>query len=167
MNDYYVKAKRIFTTDSVLSEHYMLVKSVIIDSFTKHIKPTSNIIDYSDHDLIPGLIDLHIHGRNGCDVIDAKMESMTTISSSLAEHGVTGFLATTVTTDWPQTIKAMETIGQAYQTGLPGAQLLGGYSEGLFFSEIHKVAHNDSYFMPLNKSLVDEMIPAANGALNL
>ncbi|KPH62970.1 N-acetylglucosamine-6-phosphate deacetylase [Pseudoalteromonas porphyrae] len=164
---FYVKAETIYCQETVLKDHLMLIDNGRISDFTESPKADVPIHDYGDAAIIPGLIDLHIHGREGCDVIDCKMSSIETISCSLAEHGVTGFLATTVTTDWQQTLNAMAIIGQAYTQQPSGAQVLGGYSEGLFFSEIHKGAHNQDYFLELSQPHLEAMIKAANGSLKV
>ncbi|WP_339688775.1 N-acetylglucosamine-6-phosphate deacetylase [uncultured Pseudoalteromonas sp.] len=164
---FYVKADVIYCQERVLKNHFMLVENGIISHFTQNPTAGVPIDDYGNAAIIPGLIDLHIHGREGCDVIDCKMSSIETISCSLAEHGVTGFLATTVTTDWQQTLNAMSVIGQAYTQQPSGAQVLGGYSEGLFFSEVHKGAHNQDYFLELSQSHLEAMINAATGSLKV
>ncbi|MEI8605188.1 MAG: N-acetylglucosamine-6-phosphate deacetylase [Pseudoalteromonas rhizosphaerae] len=164
---FYVKADIIYCQERVLKNHFMLVENGIISHFTQNPTAGVPIDDYGNAAIIPGLIDLHIHGREGCDVIDCKMSSIETISCSLAEHGVTGFLATTVTTDWQQTLNAMSVIGQAYTQQPSGAQVLGGYSEGLFFSEVHKGAHNQDYFLELSQSHLEAMINAATGSLKV
>ncbi|MFK3870759.1 N-acetylglucosamine-6-phosphate deacetylase [Pseudoalteromonas rhizosphaerae] len=164
---FYVKADVIYCQERVLKNHFMLVENGIISHFTQNPTAGVPIDDYGNAAIIPGLIDLHIHGREGCDVIDCKMSSIETISCSLAEHGVTGFLATTVTTDWQQTLNAMSVIGQAYTQQPSGAQVLGGYSEGLFFSEVHKGAHNQDYFLELSQSHLEAMINAAMGSLKV
>ncbi|MBB1299984.1 N-acetylglucosamine-6-phosphate deacetylase [Pseudoalteromonas sp. SR44-8] len=164
---FYVKADIIYCQERVLKNHFMLVENGIISHFTQNPTAGVPIDDYGNAAIIPGLIDLHIHGREGCDVIDCKMSSIETISCSLAEHGVTGFLATTVTTDWQQTLNAMSVIGQAYTQQPSGAQVLGGYSEGLFFSEVHKGAHNQDYFLELSQSHLEAMINAAMGSLKV
>lgn len=164
---YYVKAAAIYCQDRVLKEHFMLVENDRISAFTQTPQLELPIHDYGDAAIIPGLIDLHIHGREGCDIIDCKMSSVETISCSLAQHGVTGFLATTVTTDWQQTLDAMAIIGQAYVQQPSGAQVLGGYSEGLFFSEVYKGAHNQDYFLELSQPHLEAMIKAAAGSLKV
>lgn len=166
-SQFYVKADSIFCEDTVLKGYAMLVADGRICEFTQNPKVGVAIHDYGDAAIIPGLIDLHIHGREGCDVIDCKMASIETISRSLMKHGVTGFLATTVTTDWQQTLDAMAIIGQAYLQQPSGAQVFGGYSEGLFFSEIHKGAHNQDYFLELSQDHLEAMINAANGSLKV
>jgi N-acetylgalactosamine-6-phosphate deacetylase len=164
---YYISASTIigegdnYDNCSLLIEHGKITKIVN--------KPKENILNFNlpGATILPGLIDLHIHGRDGCDVMDGDINALNTISSSLVKHGVTGFLATTVTSSWDKTIRALNAIGQAARSKMPGAAVLGGYSEGLFFTKDHKGAHDENYFLELTIERVDEMIDAAQGALKV
>jgi N-acetylglucosamine-6-phosphate deacetylase len=106
--------------------------------------------------LSPGFIDIHNHGRLGCDAMDGKTASMETIAHGQAEHGVTGFLAGTSTTAWEKSVEALgfladycakETV-KANKNGnntIKGARCLGIYSEAAFFSMEKRGAHNPKY----------------------
>ncbi len=124
-------------------------------------------IDLGDATIIPGLIDIHIHGRENCDVMDADPASLRTIAASLARHGVTGFLATTVTAAWDRTLEALSVVADVVGQPTSGARILGAYSEGLFFSCTHKGAHNDKFFLPPTIDRVDAMIEASRGQLKV
>lgn len=124
-------------------------------------------LDLGDVAIIPGLIDIHIHGREARDVMDADLESLEIISASLARFGVTGFLATTVTSAWDQIIAALRVVGQTDGDGLPGARMLGAYSEGCFFNGDFKGAHNADHFLEPTPGLINEMIEAAAGKLKV
>lgn len=124
-------------------------------------------IDLGDATIIPGLIDIHIHGREERDVMDADPEALAVISASLAKHGVTGFLATTVTSTWERTLDALRVVGATDGESLPGARMLGAYSEGSFFNARHKGAHNEAFFIEPSPALVDEMAAASAGKLKV
>lgn len=164
---FYISASKIIGEDKTYNNSYILVKdgkiSKIVDKPTQDFK----ILKFHDATIIPGLIDLHIHGRESCDVMDGEINSIHTISSSLAKHGVTGFLATTVTSTWEKTLKALNIIGQSYNSNMPGAKVLGGYSEGLFFTKDHKGAHDDQFFIKITRKKVDEMISASQSTLKV
>ncbi|WP_105253221.1 N-acetylglucosamine-6-phosphate deacetylase [Pseudoalteromonas sp. T1lg75] len=162
---YYLKAANIITSNEVLIGHAVLVENGRITAITQECNAEIEIIDLGDNYLFPGFIDLHIHGREGCDIMDGTQQSLETISKSLAKHGVTGFVGTTVTADWDVSIAAYEAMAQAYKKGLSGAQLLGAYNEGLFFDEAHKGAHNESFFLELTKQRFDEIYAACDGCL--
>ena len=55
------------------------------------------IIDAGGHLLIPGMIDVHIHGANGFDMMDGTEESILEVSRTCALTGCTSFLVTSVT----------------------------------------------------------------------
>jgi N-acetylglucosamine-6-phosphate deacetylase len=164
---FYLHAKEVFVQDEILAEHYVLIENGIITSIDKAAEKSLPIISLDQYKLLPGFLDLHIHGREGCDIMDAKRESIETISSSLVKHGVVGFLGTTVTSTWENTLAAFTAIGEAYHNQPCGAQVLGAYNEGLFFTEDHKGAHDEKYFLPLSKENIDAIIEASQGALKV
>lgn len=131
------------------------------------INATPPTLDLGDAIIVPGMIDIHIHGRESRDVMDANPESLHIISASLARHGVTGFLATTATASWERTLKALDTVGQVADAALPGARLLGAYSEGIFFSERHKGAHNEAFFLDPSIERITALQQAARGNLKV
>lgn len=71
------------------------------------------IIDLQGHIVIPGLIDIHIHGTSGADVMDGEIASLKTIVQALPQEGTTSFLATTMTQSDDH-----DTIGRPYFTGV-------------------------------------------------
>ncbi len=166
-NTFYIKAKTIVGHGQNFEHHCLLVDNGKIAAIVPQTNTLSPCFDFGETTIVPGLIDLHIHGREGCDVMDGKVSSLETISKSLASHGVTGFLATTVTSSWDETLNAMDTLGRATKLPMPGAKVLGGYSEGLFFTADHKGAHNDDYFLELTKERIDALFEASHGQLKV
>ena len=47
--------------------------------------------------LMPGFIDIHIHGAAGADVMDGSLEALDAMAKSIIRGGTTSFLATTMT----------------------------------------------------------------------
>ena len=151
----------------MLESHYLRVEQGKISAVENAPSQVLPVFDLGDNHIMPGLLDLHIHGRDGCDIMDATPESITTISRSLAKHGVVGFLGTTVTSTWQNTLAAFRCLGEAYQNQPDGALLLGAYNEGLFFTKDHKGAHDEQYFLPLTQDNLDAIVEAAQGALKV
>jgi N-acetylgalactosamine-6-phosphate deacetylase len=164
---YYLHASSVFTEEKIEKDHYVLVQNEKIGELTNTPQVGIDIIELGNNRLLPGLLDLHIHGREGADVMDARRQSIETISMSLAKHGVVGFLATTVTSTWENTLAAFTSIGEAYLNQPAGAQVLGAYNEGLFFTKDHKGAHDEKYFLALSLENLDAIIEASNGALKI
>lgn len=164
---YYIHAAQVFTESSIKQDCFVLIEASLIREITTQPKKNITVVELGELNLLPGFLDLHIHGREGADIMDATPEAIETISTSLAKHGVIGFLGTTVTSTWENTLAAFTNIGEAYQNQPSGAQVLGAYNEGLFFTEDHKGAHDEQYFLPLSKKNIDAIISAAKGALKV
>ena len=64
----------------------------------------------------PGFINLHIHGCNGADTMDAKEDTLDVMSRFLVQTGVTAFLPTTMTCAMPAVHKALERIREKMTT---------------------------------------------------
>jgi N-acetylgalactosamine-6-phosphate deacetylase len=164
---YYLHAAKVFTEEQIKDDYFVLVNNGMIADITQKPFDGIPVIDLRALHLLPGFLDLHIHGREGADIMDATPEAIETISTSLAKHGVVGFLGTTVTSTWKNTLSAFSNIGDAFHHQPSGAQVLGAYNEGLFFTEDHKGAHDEKYFLPLNKTNIDAIIKASQGALKV
>lgn len=105
--------------------------------------------------MVPGFIDLHVHGGHGSDFMDAHADAYDNITLHHARNGTTTILATTVTA-------SRESIGQvleaawAYRNGpMPGAKLGGVHLEGPFISPKWPGAQNPAHIAPPNKDWLE------------
>lgn len=102
------------------------------------------ILDYSGKQVAPGLVDTHIHGFGGHDVMDNNLEGLKAISQGILQGGVTSFLPTTLTASTQELDDVCALIGEHYQD-VEGAKIRGIFLEGPFFSEKYKGAQNPNY----------------------
>jgi len=110
------------------------IKGIITDDMIPNHMPAAHYQFAEDSYLVPGFIDLHIHGVKGSDVMDAEPGAFSIISKALAAEGVTGFLATTMTAD-DQAIEAvLKCMPEAMQSE-DGAAILGVHLEGPFIAK--------------------------------
>lgn len=86
-------------------------------------------IDARGYYIIPGLIDIHIHGANGFDTMDASPQSIQEIGRFIARHGVTSYLPTTVTASVQDVRASIENV-RNIAAPRDGAQPLGIHLEG-------------------------------------
>ncbi|MCC0688163.1 MULTISPECIES: N-acetylglucosamine-6-phosphate deacetylase [unclassified Clostridioides] len=106
---------------------------------------TDSVIDFSGKYIAPGLVDTHIHGLLGADIMDNTFEAINTISKGLLKYGVTSFLPTTLTDSIDTLSDSIENISNNYDK-VEGAKIQGIYLEGPFFTEKYKGAQNEKYF---------------------
>jgi N-acetylglucosamine-6-phosphate deacetylase len=96
----------------------------------KPADPSANGDDY----IIPGFIDLHVHGGGGCDVMEAG-DAPHVIAAMHAKHGTTSLLATTMTAPPEDIVAALKAIGAACADRRPGAsRILGVHLEGPYIN---------------------------------
>ena len=133
----FYKADYIILEDKVLEDYYMEVEDGKIKSFSKE-QPK----EYQDlgEIIAPGLVDTHIHGYHGEDIMNAKKGALEIISKGLLETGVTSFLPTTLTDSTERLDEACRVVGEEYKD-VTGAKVRGVFLEGPFFTEnirVHK-----------------------------
>jgi len=79
--------------------------------------------------VVPGFVDVHIHGAGGHDVMEASAGALEKIAATVARHGTTSFVATTVTASPDDTIRSVEEIAryisQQHETDDTRAEVLG------------------------------------------
>lgn len=84
--------------------------------------------------IIPGFIDLHVHGGGGADVMEGG-NSIEVISKTCARFGTTSFLATTMTATFPDLEKSFLAMKKTFSNReKKSARLLGVHLEGPFIS---------------------------------
>jgi N-acetylglucosamine-6-phosphate deacetylase len=87
-----------------------------------------------DRFILPGFVDLHVHGGGGADCM-AGEAAIRTLARFHARHGTTSLLATTVTAPADDLRRALAAIGAVADSRLPGeARVQGAHLEGPFIS---------------------------------
>lgn len=84
--------------------------------------------------VIPGLIDTHVHGAGGCDVMDSTPESLQTLAEALLKEGTTAFLPTTMSSSPEQLKRVLQNVTDFQRGHLQGAEILGLHLEGPFLA---------------------------------
>src|SRR4051794_3341464 len=109
--DTLIRNAKIYVPNGVIENGWILVnregKIEQIGHGERGISPDTYIIEADGNSIIPGFIDIHIHGGNGSSVMDGTYEALSAISTFHAEHGTTSFLATTTTGSKENILKAL------------------------------------------------------------
>lgn len=95
--------------------------------------------------IIPGFIDVHIHGCAGGDASDADKSGLEKMAKELAKHGVTSFCPTSMTLPKERLESIVEAIKEFKEENHGGAKVIGINLEGPFIAMSKKGAQNAEY----------------------
>jgi N-acetylglucosamine-6-phosphate deacetylase len=111
-----IYASRIFTPQEQLADSVILIENGRITAIghRDEVKIPSGAIDYvaAGMTVVPGFVDVHIHGAGGHDVMEATPAALDCITSTVARYGTTSILATTVTASVDETCRSLQGIAE-------------------------------------------------------
>ena len=107
---------------------------ITFDDRVLEIRASDDAVDDDAPWILPGFIDLHVHGASGVDIMDGG-EVAQTVARTHAQHGTTAMLGTTMTADQDDIEHALRGLATAIDTRAPGAaRMLGVHLEGPYLS---------------------------------
>lgn len=154
--------QRVHATGTVLVDDGVIVATGPPDRVT--VPPGAAVIDASGCYVVPGLVDLHIHGLEGRDVMGPGLAH---VVRALPAYGVTAFLATTLTAPEDAALSALSAMASIIAQPPPGARCLGIHLEGPFLSPGRAGMAAADFFQPLTWERLQRYAGAAEGRIRL
>ncbi len=163
---YYIHAAKFFLKNVTENGGYLEITDdgKFGDYYPESQKPTGEIKELGNQWVAPGLVDTHIHGLLGHDVMDNDWDTIQEMGEGLLSCGVTSWLPTTLTGSFEQLNAVCKTIGD-HAGEETGAKIQGIYFEGPYFTEEHKGAQNPKYFKDPSIAEFDQWQASAKGLL--
>ena len=159
-----LRARRLLTEQGWLDDHQLRIEEGTITT----IEPIPSGVMGRDADLLcPAYLDTPVHGGGGVDVMDEAADSLDKLAMHKAREGVASWLPTTVTAPLQDIHGALQRIAHRYHSGGPGAQVLGSYLEGPYFTPQNKGAHPPELFRELELNELDELIAISRQTLRV
>ncbi|MDO4766028.1 MAG: N-acetylglucosamine-6-phosphate deacetylase [Eubacteriales bacterium] len=158
--------KAVINGKMYLDSHFTENKVILFEETIKAIVnredwdgQADEIIDAQGNYVVPGFVDVHIHGFNGVDVMDGKVESLATMAKGLTANGVTSFLATTMTMPVPTIRKALAAVKEYVEdetVAKSGAEIVGVHLEGPFINISKKGAQKGEDIIPADIRVIED-----------
>ena len=142
-----IRNGRLLTPHGVLQEHELVMADGRIEALQRAGAKSGNFLNARGLWVAPGLVDIHIHGAMGHDVMDATPEALRTVANYLAQHGVTSWLPTTMSASREAIDAAIANVSSCPQP-LNGAQHLGVHVEGPYLCERYRGAQAQEALRP-------------------
>lgn len=144
MSNIAVENVTVVTGGRIIPNTGVIIADSVIHAIGTGISADCEIVDGEGGYLIPGMIDMHVHGANGFDLMDGTQASVASVSVALAQTGCTGFLATSVTSSM-QDLQAFIHSVRAVGGKEPGARILGIHLEGPYLNVRKKGMQNAAH----------------------
>jgi N-acetylglucosamine-6-phosphate deacetylase len=122
------------------------------------------IIEAQNKFIVPGYIDIHVHGGGGSDVMDGEYEAIKQVATTHSRFGTTAFLPTTMTMTKDKIIKSLKSIHEASLKGTGTAEILGIHLEGPYINPEKKGAQKEE---DIKKVSVEEFLEFNQASGNL
>ena len=102
------------------------------------------VLDLAGYTVLPGLIDIHIHGCGGHDTGEATEEALQAMSTCLVNRGVTSFCPTSMTLSFEELQRIFQNVADCREK-VSGAYIQGINMEGPYIAMSKKGAQNGAY----------------------
>ncbi|MFE0375175.1 N-acetylglucosamine-6-phosphate deacetylase [Streptomyces inhibens] len=120
---------------------------------------SESVVDLSGHLIVPGFVDMHVHGGGGGSFSSADPDECMTVVDTHRRHGTTSMVASTVTGELADLARQAAVLAELVQQG----ELAGIHFEGPFISPDRCGAHQPGLLRAPDPSDVRKLIDAAHG----
>lgn len=132
---YIIKSQRIYSdrgliNGGILVDNDKIKKIITADDLIKY--NNIDIIDYQNARVIPGIIEMHIHGYKGYNAMSPNKDEILNLAKAVTTCGITAFTPTNHYL--PHIFENHQAIIEAMDTVNDGAKILGIHMEGPFIS---------------------------------
>ena len=160
-------SKRIYAGDRPFAG-YIKVSDGQIESMGTSLPddPNTKVVDVGDSRVIPGLIDLHLHGFAGNSFVSPKEGAITNAAKALAEAGTTAFQPTSATSPIEELDRFLQRVEGLCDGPVYGARVIGSHMEGPFLNAKRKGAMIEELIFTPDLEQMKKWMELGQGTIN-
>lgn len=145
----------------------VLVRDGVIEAFDEgnSVPDGYERVDCGGQHLAPGLIDIHVHGGGGFDLMSDDPEQIRSYARWVARHGVTGFLVSTSGSDHADIVRRLRAIAPTIGAQAGAARVLGFHLEGPYINPVRKGAFPPRWLRAPSADEYRELFDASGGTI--
>jgi len=129
--------------DRVLSGATIVIDDGVIVDIEPRVRPRDHdglYVDLTGHIVVPGFVDVHVHGVEGHDVLDGP-DAVRAVAERLPRWGVTAFCPTTIACPPSALVELFDGIARIRTSGhVTGARVLPAHLESNFINPDYRGA---------------------------
>ncbi len=163
----YLHGGHVFLPDRVERNGAVLVRQGLIVHAGAPVEPPEGTarVDAEGGYILPGFIDLHVHGGGGHDFMDNTPQAMRAIARVHCAHGTTAMLPTTLASGWPALESMFDTYRGVAKEGTGSADFLGVHLEGPYFAPSKKGAQPERFLCHPDAETVERVLSAGGDVI--
>ncbi|MFD7986468.1 N-acetylglucosamine-6-phosphate deacetylase [Kitasatospora indigofera] len=148
---------RLVLPGGVVEDGRLTVEGTTLSAFGGDRQPGD--LDLTGHTVVPGFVDLHVHGGGGGSYASGIAEEALTAARTHLAHGTTTTVASTVTGEIDEVCRQAAVLSELAEDGI----LAGVHFEGPFISHNRCGAHRPDLLRDPDPALVRKLVDAARG----
>lgn len=159
----YIYSENIYTPKG-FQDGYLKIEDGIIKGIYPEVEPNEEVLDYSQNIILPGFIDIHLHGwATGSFTYEGSSKSLRNMSRDLVKSGVTSYLATTGTDSLDFIKFQLSEAKKAMDSWEPslGAEVIGIHLEGPFINKEYKGMQKEEHVLNPSIEILENFIEIA------
>lgn len=156
-------AKVVLPTGTVDGGRVIVDGTKIVGALPDGASPEAPARDLSGHWIVPGFVDMHVHGGGGGSFTSGTPEEVLQGIRTHREHGTTTMVASTVTGEMDFLAARASLLAEIVQQG----DLAGIHFEGPFISPCRKGAHSEALLRDPDPADVRKLMDAAHGTAKM